>query len=279
MNRSAALVAIAAAVAAIGSTGCKKKRGGEVEIGRMIREMRGFKDRMCACKDKACADEVTAAVKSWSEDLAKSGLMDGHKPSSQDSSKIELIMGQYSDCMSKLSGLPPAPVHIDDLLRKEIAALGKDLVLSEILIEYANADGALDPTYGKLSLRTGKLPPPDPADDPSRPIGAPVSAAPDHDGSRDMDCPSLVVGNHGETRATGPCMVMAHLAQPKCSVHEVWRQAIAAGAPERGLAKLRLQSDGEPPGQRWIFTIDDDPRKIHFVHEVSDACPPVLEKQ
>jgi hypothetical protein len=42
------------AALSLASFGCKKKGGGAEAVARMTE----FKDRMCACKDKACVDKV-----------------------------------------------------------------------------------------------------------------------------------------------------------------------------------------------------------------------------
>ena len=57
------LVAIAflAAASLVSFAGCKKGGGSDA-----VAKMSDFKDKMCACKDKACVDQVSSDMARWS---------------------------------------------------------------------------------------------------------------------------------------------------------------------------------------------------------------------
>jgi hypothetical protein len=71
------------------------------------------------------------------------------------------------------------------------------------------------------------------------------------------------------------------LHHPHCTVREVWKRAIAKGAPPQALAQLHLEVIDiliEAPRQVWKFTIEDAPRNIHISEEIADDCEPIVEK-
>lgn len=91
------LIALIAAVS-LAAPGCKKKSadGG----GDMMAKMTEYKNQMCACKagDKACADKVSADMKAWSDQHAKSGE---HKADPEMAKKMEPVTKEFGDCMMK----------------------------------------------------------------------------------------------------------------------------------------------------------------------------------
>jgi hypothetical protein len=98
-------IAILAALSLVSFAGCKKKGGG----GEAIAKMADFKDQMCKCPDKACADKVTEAMTKWNQDMAKEGGdKDASKLSEEDAKKVAAISEELTKCMSKLMA-PPAP--------------------------------------------------------------------------------------------------------------------------------------------------------------------------
>jgi hypothetical protein len=80
---------------------CKKKGGGDA--GEAVAKMTEFKDEMCKCKDKACADKVQEGMTKWSTDMAaKAG--DKKEPPKQDEAmmkKMTEVGTQYGECMTK----------------------------------------------------------------------------------------------------------------------------------------------------------------------------------
>ncbi len=81
--------------------GCKKKGGGDA--GEAVAKMTEFKDEMCKCKDKACADKVQESMTKWSTEMAaKAG--DKKEPAKADEAtmkKMTEVGQQYGECMTK----------------------------------------------------------------------------------------------------------------------------------------------------------------------------------
>ena len=68
-----------AAMAVLSFTGCKKKD----KMAEAMAKMESFKNDMCKCKDKACAEGVEAAMKKWGEEN-KDKMDPNAKPSEAD---------------------------------------------------------------------------------------------------------------------------------------------------------------------------------------------------
>jgi hypothetical protein len=90
-----------AGLAVLAFTGCKKK-GDDATA-----KMEGFKNEMCACKDKACAEAVNKKMTDWANAQPKK---EGDKAKSDP--KAEAVGKAYGECMTKLMmadmGAPPA---------------------------------------------------------------------------------------------------------------------------------------------------------------------------
>ena len=100
-------IAILAALSLLSFAGCKKKGGAD-----MIAKMTEFKDQMCKCADKACADKVMADMTKWTQDMAKEGGdKEAAKPSEEDMKKSQQVSEEYTKCMQKLmaAAMPPPP--------------------------------------------------------------------------------------------------------------------------------------------------------------------------
>jgi hypothetical protein len=100
-------IAILAALSLLAITGCKKKGGAD-----MIAKMTEFKDAMCKCTDKACADKVMADMTKWTQDMAKEGGdKEPAKPSEEDMKKSQQVSEEYTKCMQKVmaAGAPTPP--------------------------------------------------------------------------------------------------------------------------------------------------------------------------
>lgn len=108
-------IAFLAAMALV-SFGCKKKSSG----GEAIAKMTEFKDRMCACKDKACTENVAEEMTRWSQANAKGEKE--VKMSEEDMKKSTAIGEELTRCMTKIltesagaggagaaGGTPPPP--------------------------------------------------------------------------------------------------------------------------------------------------------------------------
>jgi hypothetical protein len=96
-------IAFLAAVS-IATFGCKKKGGADV-----VAKMNEFKERMCACKDKACAEKVNDDLMKWSTEQSKGDKE--AKGTDEDNKKIISISEDMSKCQQKLNdtgaGAPP----------------------------------------------------------------------------------------------------------------------------------------------------------------------------
>lgn len=63
--------------------------------------LKGFKDKMCACKDKACGDKVNDEMTKKMNDLATTEAA-MKKPSEETIKKATEVMKDYSDCQVKV---------------------------------------------------------------------------------------------------------------------------------------------------------------------------------
>lgn len=79
---------------------CKKKGGGDA--GEAVAKMTEFKDQMCACKDKACADKVQEGMTKWSTEMAaKAGDKKDQKADEATMKKMTEVGQAYGECMTK----------------------------------------------------------------------------------------------------------------------------------------------------------------------------------
>jgi hypothetical protein len=100
-------IAFLAAISIMSFAGCKKKGGGADMMGKMTE----FKDAMCKCADKACADKVTADMTKWSADMAKEAGDKPVVPSEEDMKKMQPVSEEMTKCMTKamMAGMTPPP--------------------------------------------------------------------------------------------------------------------------------------------------------------------------
>ena|SRR5436190_4853607 len=89
-------------VLSLAGFGCKK--GGDAD--KIISEYSGFKDRLCKCADKACADKVTQESEAW---MAKQvEAMSKTKPTKEQDAKFDKIEDEMEACAKKFSEAAPA---------------------------------------------------------------------------------------------------------------------------------------------------------------------------
>ncbi|HET7503543.1 MAG TPA: hypothetical protein VFK02_21120 [Kofleriaceae bacterium] len=100
-------IAILAAVSLLSFAGCKKGGG----AGDAVAKMTTFKDDMCKCADKACAEKVTEAMTKWGQDMAKEGGDKAAKVSEEDTKKMTALTEEMTKCMTKamMAGATPPP--------------------------------------------------------------------------------------------------------------------------------------------------------------------------
>jgi hypothetical protein len=280
-----AFVAIATVLAVL--AGCPKKSSKDSTAVAMER-MREFKDRMCACKagDKPCADKVQDELIRWSTETAKTAS-DPERLDERTMKEMTEIGTQYAECIQiamSPAGTTRAPdgstvLIADALIKQTFDDAGAAATVTELRLSYVREDGVIDPTYGTAEIHLGKpkraRPP---ADDPSRPIGAPVPVDPQLADDVMARCPVYTWKSGARTESDGSCLSLGALERPRCSVLEVWAQAIEAGAPAKGLAIIDLNAAPLGERQSWTFSITDGPRDIHFAKSVPDVCEPTLEK-
>jgi len=88
-------------------TACKKNKWDKA-----ISDTEGFKDQTCACKDKACADEVHKKYKEW-EKTMMADMGKDEKPPDNIIEKAEKVEKEMRDCRHKFDkddmAAPPAP--------------------------------------------------------------------------------------------------------------------------------------------------------------------------
>jgi hypothetical protein len=259
-----------------------------------VAKMQEFTDLMCRCTadDKACADTVMGEMNRWSAIEAQESR-DLPKPDEAMIKRMQDIGTRYGECMARAYGAsssdtPPAPPPLptgekitsaDRIIKLTFDGAGANTV-GNVELSYVRSDGTLDPAYGRAEFDFGKRKKPKPADDPNRPLGAPVPVDDSIVDDVMAKCPTHTWSNGVDQQREGPCMTFGAVTRPRCSVLEVWKRAIEAGAPAAGLAVLRLRPTlgGTDGAQEWEFSIDDTPRNLHFSHEVSDTCDPTLEK-
>lgn len=288
MSKAAAVIAVAL-LAALG--GCKKKDPGP-SIDVLIEDMAHFRDEMCACKDKACADHVSDEMSRWASDKAKLPSKAPHLGREQTERMAQIGM-EYGKCFTAAtsdggagatpSGSAAAPppreppagsvTNADALIKQLYDSLDREHVVQRLDLAYIHADGTIDAKYGRVTAELGKPKRPSPADDPNRPLGAPV---PDDHMTEDVlaQCPSYTWEGGKRSDGQTSCLMMLSepIERPKCSVVAIWKQAIDAGAPAAALAQLSIHAG------TWTLSIDDAPRNVHFQQDFPDTCAPTLEK-
>jgi hypothetical protein len=89
----------------------------EIKIGpnykKIVGELEGFRDKMCACKDMACTTKVNDEFTAWGKRM--SDETKDEKPDSELMDKLMPVMEAYSECSQKVmsadmpSPAPPAP--------------------------------------------------------------------------------------------------------------------------------------------------------------------------
>jgi len=81
---------------------CRKKLAGPgTSIAEALVKMAEFKDKMCVCKDKGCADGVVDEMTKWSQEVAARADRDT-KVSEDDVKKMTEITEAFTKCATKL---------------------------------------------------------------------------------------------------------------------------------------------------------------------------------
>lgn len=174
---------------------------------------------------------------------------------------------------------PAMPLAADKLVAQAFEdARSRGNTVTKLQLSYVREDGVLDPAYGTAEAQLGAPKRKTPADDPNRPIGAPVPSDPQMSEDLAATCPTYTWERGARTETTGSCLAFGVIERPRCSVLELWKQALEAGAPGKALAVIALYPATQSQPQTWTFTIEDGPRDIHFQKTIPDTCDPTLEK-
>lgn len=71
---------------------------------QVLTQMWSFRDRMCTCRNVACADTVQAEMTAWANDMAKRDMNMG-QPDPDEMREMTRIGAEYGECRVKL--IPP----------------------------------------------------------------------------------------------------------------------------------------------------------------------------
>lgn len=280
------IVIVLAFLAALGA--CKKKIGNGGKIDEALAKMSEFADLMCQCKDKACADGVQERMNKWATDAAANEDWSKHKPDEASMKKMSEYGEKYATCMTAVMAPPPepppppppppvpaavpSPATVDALLasaRTWARGEHEQLQIVSLDLSYVDANGVVDPSFGKVSIELGGPAPI--LDDPKRRTGAPVVPAT----SQPTTCTQLTWTAKGWTKSTQGSCRNASAPFPRCPVTTIWKRAIDKGAPGDALAVLQLR---EAAKRYWSFSIADEPRKVQIDHVFDDDCELAVEK-
>jgi hypothetical protein len=89
---------------ALTETFTKKKKSdaaGQAEMAEALAAFQGFSKKMCACKDKACADKVNEEMAKWGTEMAKKATATS-KPDPEMAKKMADVATKYTECMTKV---------------------------------------------------------------------------------------------------------------------------------------------------------------------------------
>jgi hypothetical protein len=262
---------------------CPSRERANIE--ESIRTMEAFATKMCACKNKACAEKVQDELVSWSQTTAAKSPEGRDNPPEAQVRRLTAAATKYGTCMTTAMGsaaviAPPVEADVppasktgdaDVLMRSATAwvrATYPQHVPVSISIYFADANAMLDDTHGKLYASFGRVAPT--GDDPKRKTGAPITKAAVN------DCFGLVWDRErGWVKVREQC-AQAYEAGIRCSVREIWKRAIAAGAPADALATLTITL--KPGTRAWGFWITDEPRGVDISQGFEDDCAMVVEQ-
>jgi len=252
----------------------------------ILAKLEAFKQQACKCTDKLCAEKVQAVMQQWSEQQVKDPAS-AQPPSEHLLKQMTETTQALTTCLNDAGQVepgetkPPAqPLFDADQIIKLSFEQRGPYVISTLELAYVDAKGQVDRSFGQIDVAYGRLKPPDPADDPKRPIGAPVVIPPLDRTISGSNCPHYTWKAGKRDRENTFCLVEHALERPRCRVVDIWQRSIQMGDPAAGLAKLALVPTdvAHDRPQHWTFNIDDEPRHIHVAHEFPDDCKPVVEK-
>ena len=82
-------------------TGGTKAGGKQPNMAGVIADLEKFKNKMCGCKDKACAEKANDEFMKWAQELEKLFGPD-FKPDDKDQERLGQLVMEFGQCYSKL---------------------------------------------------------------------------------------------------------------------------------------------------------------------------------
>src|SRR4029078_6985343 len=121
------------------------------------------------------------AMQAWSLELSKD-----RNPATPVFAKQMADLGQaLTDCLTAANAVEPGetkapaqPIFDADQIIKLAFEQRGPYVVADVALAYIDVRAQVDRTYGQIDVVYGRLKPPDPADHPQRPTGAPVEEQP-----------------------------------------------------------------------------------------------------
>lgn len=107
---------------------------------KMIAKLSSFRDRMCACKDQACAGAVTNDMAAWSADQANASA-DMSDYTAESAKQMQAVMDGYSKCMTAAyGGTATAPTTTPFPAPGAAAAAPALAVGDRVMAQWTNGD-------------------------------------------------------------------------------------------------------------------------------------------
>ena len=87
---------------ALAAAGCAKKTG----AGDAVAKLTAFKERMCACSDRACADKVSGELRDWGK--APPGVTKTAPVNEEEAKELAAVTDELATCMARVIAASPA---------------------------------------------------------------------------------------------------------------------------------------------------------------------------
>ena len=71
-----------------------------------MHQMAEFTQRMCACRDSSCAQQVAEDMTKWSQEVSRDPALENMKPTEEQMKQMTDITKQMTDCMTKAMSAP-----------------------------------------------------------------------------------------------------------------------------------------------------------------------------
>lgn len=270
-------------LAVVALMGCKKKLPSSSQAAdddAAIANMVALKDQMCACRDKACADRVLAAMTTWSNDMAAQARKNDRKADDPLMKKMTEVGQAIGECMTKAVSAPvqapnvvsaidsqsePSTRHADGLIREALgwaATSDPEMRIRHLRVAFVDRSGLLDPKFGDIDIDFGRV------SIEKRRIGTPNRSAEHY-------CYDLSLSYGRWKRTQNPCTDTIDYV-PHCKVVEIWNRALERNTKVDPEAVASIMFS--PSDKVWTFVIDDEPTNLHVRETLPDDCELNVEK-